>query len=195
MRTIIAVAFVLAALPCAASPCPFECGVTPGEGLVRFAAGVEPVELRSAPSSLAASAGPLDLPDGTEILYDEARCRVVSPGLLVAVADGVIAGWNYGPVSYLSRDDYVAFAAPGREFIVAPGDTVEYLMYRAEGNFFARIGEDVVEVGSLPEERGLLEQTREPVVEIWLRVVVPETGEPRGWLLVTDSVLALPRGL
>jgi hypothetical protein len=195
MRIVIAVAVVLAALPCAALSCPFECGMTPGEGIMHFAAGAEPLELRSAPSSLAASAGPLGLAECAEIVYDEARCRTVSPGLLVAVADGVLGGWVYGPVSYLSRDDYVAFAAPAREFIVASGDTIEYLMYRAEGNFLARIGGEVVEVGSLPEERGLVRRVREPVVETWLRVVAPETGEPRGWLLVTDAVAELPRGL
>ena len=100
----------------------------------------------------------------------------------------------WGPISYLSRDDYVGFGASQREYDLAEGDTVEYLMYRAEGDFFARIRGDVVAVHSLPEESGLLERVREPVTELWVRVIAPDESLPMGWLLVTDAVVELPRG-
>jgi hypothetical protein len=194
MRTLVVQVAVLAGLTLAVAAPAFECGVTPGEGIMRFAAGAEPLVLRSAPSSRAASGGALELPEGTEIPYDEARCRAVVPGLLVATGDGSFVGSSYGPISYLSREDYVGFGADQRAYDLAEGDTVEYLMYRAEGDFFARIRGDVVAVHSLPEERGLLERVREPVNELWIRVVASDEGLPTGWLLVTDAVVELPRG-
>jgi hypothetical protein len=194
MRMLAALAAVLAVLVAAVAAPAFECGVTPGEGLMRFAAGTEPLALRSAASSLAADAGELGLAEGTEIVYDEARCRTVTPGLLVATAEGSFAGSSYGPISYLSREDYVAFGAAEREYRFAAGDTVEYLMYRAEGDFFARVQNDVVAVHSLPEEKGLMKRVREPVIELWIRVLPSDEGAFQGWLLVTDAVRELPRG-
>jgi len=194
MRMLAVLAAVLAVLFVAASAPAFECGVTPGEGIMRFAAGPLPLVLRSAPSSLAASAGALELPEGTEIAYDEARCRTVVPGLLVATANGNFVGSSYGPISYLSREDYVGFGASQRAYDLAEGDTVEYLMYRAEGDFFARVRGDVVAVHSLPEESGFLTRVREPVTELWIRVAGLGDGLPQGWLLVTDAVVELPRG-
>jgi hypothetical protein len=193
MRTLVVLAAVLVGLSLAVAAPAFECGVTPGEGIMRFGAGAEPLLLRSAPSSLAAPAGALELAEGTEIRYDEARVRTVVPGLLVATADGSLAGSSYGPISYLSREDYIAFGAGDREYTLAAGDTIEYLMYRAEGDFFARARGDVVAVHSLPEGSGLMKRVREPVTELWIRVVAPDDGRPVGWLLVTDAVRELPR--
>jgi len=186
-------AAVLVGLALAAAAPAFECGVTPGEGIMRFAAGTEPLVLRSAPSCLAAEAGTLEIPEGAEIRYDEVRFRTVAPGLLVAAADGSLVGSSYGPVSYLSRDDYIAFGAEVREFAFAAGDTIEYLMYRAEGDFFARVRGDIVAVHSLPEEHGLMTRVREPVTELWIRVTPADEAGARGWLLVTDAVRELPR--
>jgi len=186
-------AAVLVGLALAAAAPAFECGVTPGEGIMRFAAGPEPLALRSAPSSLAAEAGALGLPEGTEIRYDEVRFRTVAPGLLVATTEGALVGSSYGPISYLSREDYVGFGAEVGEFVFAAGDTIEYLMVRAEGDFFARVGGDVVAVHSLPEERGLMTRVREPVTELWIRVTPADEAGARGWLLVTDAVRELPR--
>ncbi len=193
MRTLVMQAAVLAGLALAAAAAAFECGVTPGEGIMRFAAGTEPLVLRSAPSSLAAEAGALEVPEGSEILYDEARCRTAAPGLLVATTEGSLVGSSYGPVSYLSREDYIAFGAEVREFAIAAGDTIEYLMDRAEGDFFARVGDDVVAVHSLPEDSGLMTRVREPVTELWIRVIPVDEVGARGWLLVTDAVVELPR--
>ena len=193
MRTLVVLAAVLVGVSLAAAAPAFECGVTPGEGIMRFAAGPEPIALRSAPSSLAAEAGVLGLPEGTEIRYDEARFRTVAPGLLVATTDGALVGSSYGPISYLSREDYVGFGAEVGEFVFAAGDTIEYLMVRAEGDFFARVDGDVVAVHSLPEESGLMARVREPVTELWIRVIAPEEDVPVGWLLVTDGVVELPR--
>ncbi len=193
MRTLAVLAAVLVGVSLTVAAPAFECGVPPGEGIMRFAAGPEPLALRSAPSSLAADAGTLALPEGIEIRYDDARFRTVTPGLLVATADGSLVGASYGPISYMSREDYIAFGAEMREFAIAAGDTIEYLMYRAEGDFFARVGDDVVAVHSLPEDSGLMTRVREPVTELWIRVVAPEEGLPAGWLLVTDGVMELPR--
>ena len=78
------------------------------------------------------------------------------------------------------------------DVIIAPGETIEFLQYRAEGYITVRYKDNICEVmGDVTKFSGLEKQ---PVVEWWIRIV-DENKMPKGWLLVDSSqVNFLERG-
>ena len=103
----------------------FESGILPGEGPTKLVATADQMSLHRAPSSLSRIAQKLNMEKGAEIKFDQVRFRTVKPGLFVAERSGTFDGSSYGPISYLSREDYYHFGAKWQSFDYAKGDTIQ----------------------------------------------------------------------
>lgn len=172
----------------------FESGMLPGEGPKQIIATVEQMNLHRAPSSFSRIARKLKLDKGAEIKFDEVRFRTIKPGLFVAERSGSFDGSSYGVISYLSREDYYNFAAKWQSFDYARGDTIEYLQYRAEGSGFVRFRGEVISAELLSRKCLPLAQIRDPITELWIRVI-DNNANPMGWYRVDDDTVKklLPR--
>lgn len=70
--------------------------------------------------------------------------------------------------------------------IIKPGESIEYLQYRAEGYVTAKYNNQICEVfimDKIPKFEGI---GKEPIVEWWIRVI-DESNKSQGWLLVDKS--------
>ena len=166
----------------------FESGMLPGEGHKRILAAADEVTLHHAPSSCSSIAKKLRINRGAEIKFNDVRFRTIKPGLFVAERPGSLEGTDYGPISYLSEEDYIRFRGNWKRFIFSEGDTIQYLQYRTEGSGFVRFRGQVIGAELLSKKSLALVQTRDPIVEIWIRVTDDE-GVSIGWYRVDDDTV------
>jgi hypothetical protein len=184
-RTTLVAAILVVA--CSGPPGPvFEIELWPEEGRPIFESDGGTLSLREAPDRTAAVRHNVEIPAGIPIDFHATRYQTWVPGRIEVVEASTILGRHMGDVRYVTRDDYYMGDFPRSEWSVLPGDTIEYLQYRAEGSCFVRIRGVVVDTERcptfLPESFRLLEN---PVIEWWIEV---EIGDSLGWLRVDDAV-------
>jgi hypothetical protein len=164
----------------------FEIELWPEEGRPVFESTGAPLTLRDDPHRGAAVRQYVDLPAGTPIDFLSTRYQTWVPGRIEVLEASTIVGRDMGDVRVLSRDDYYLGGFPRSEWSVLPGDTVEYLQYRAEGTCFVRIRGVVVDAERCP---ALLQESfrvlEDPVTEWWIEADIGDSG---GWLRVDASV-------
>ncbi|MEO6446565.1 MAG: hypothetical protein ABIP66_15540 [Gemmatimonadaceae bacterium] len=164
----------------------FETEIWQGEGRPVLDVAAPGVTLRATP---AASAPPVEgatLAMGDRLEFDSTRIRTTSTGAFVSIASGTVSGRNFGPVIRVSRSAYYAQDVADTSLRTTPGDSVEYLQYRAEGTCFVRLQGMVIDANPCPTARQReFRLTREPELEWWIRVI-RDSGKS-GWLLMSDS--------
>ncbi len=166
-------------------------GLSPGEGIPRFLATGEPLELRGAPSPEAPLVRVARPSAGTVVESDSVRYRTTVPGRIEAVRATELEGRSLGAGRTLSRDAYYApAAAPGR-WQLEPGETLLWLQDRAEGTCFVRIDDALIEASPCPSFLEAFRVLSPPVTEWWIRAA-PDGGAP-GWVLVTDRTVEVRR--
>jgi hypothetical protein len=164
----------------------FEVDLWPGEGRPVIESVAFELELREGPSGSSRHLPPLAVRPGQRLSFDQTRYRTTRPGRLEVRAPTVVAGRNLGSRDTLSSDDYYRGEFARTTVTLEPGDSVEYLQYRAEGTCFVRIAGVVIDAEPCPAEHH--EDFRlggEPTIEWWIRLVRDE--KPLGWLRVTDA--------
>jgi len=175
----------------AAAPAFEMIGLSPGEGIPRFLATGEPLELRGAPSLEAPLVRVARPAAGTVVESDSGRYRTTVPGRIEAVRATEVEGRSLGSGRALTRDAYSApAAAPGR-WALEPGETRLWLQGRAEGSCFVRIDDALIEANPCPSFVEAFRVLSPPVTEWWIRAA-PDGGAP-GWTLVTDRTLEVRR--
>ena len=163
----------------------FEIDLWPGEGIPVFEAASRQLQLHELPEASSRSQI-LNVSIGQRISFDDTRYRTTQAGRVRALATSRLMGRVIGKVNHLSRNDYyqVRFAAANVE--VQSGTSFEYLQYRAEGNCFVRVDDNVIETWPCPTiEKTMFETVAEPKTEWWIHVV---NGKAPGWLLVDANV-------
>jgi hypothetical protein len=165
----------------------FQIELWPEEGIPAFEATGEPLRLHETPNRAALVTYVVETTAGTPIEFDGTRYQTWEPGTIEVLEAAVIGGRDMGAVQHLTRDQYYSLDFPHEEWRVVPGDTIEYLQYRAEGTCFVRIEGVVVNADLCPAflQDAFLVAT-EPVTEWWIHATI---GERTGWLLVDQTVL------
>lgn len=159
----------------------------PGEGRPVLVASDTVLLLRSSPSDTSRASDRVDATRGEEIPFGETVYRTARTGALVVLADHLLTGRNFGPVSTITRDAYYSATVARGEWPFAPGDTLVLLQHRAEGTCFVRVGESVVEADPCPTvSTDDVRVAREPVTEWWVHVDAPDGRA--GWVRVGDGL-------
>ncbi len=166
----------------------FQVELWPEEGIPQFHATGAALALHEDPArSIPLARVVRDVEAGTPIQFDATRYQTLRPGRIAVLEADTIRGRNLGTISYLSREEYYG-QHPAEEWPVMPGDTIDYLQYRAEGTCFVRIDGTVVDAEQCPALFGdSFELTSEPLLDWWIRVVLDHS--PAGWLLVDNAVV------
>lgn len=162
---------------------PFESELWPEEGVPVFRATTSHLTLHARPYHEAPVVAELDVEPGSLIQFRSFRYRTVRPGKVVAKKAGRLTGRNLGRINYLSRDTYYEDTSQPVELAYEPGDTFEYIQYRAEGSCFIRHGGYVFDIDYCPWLGGSeeLALTKQPYAESWLHVT-GRNEKPVGWL-------------
>lgn len=164
----------------------FQVDLWPEEGIPHFEATGEPLRLHKAPNRGEPLQHIVETTSGTPIQFDTTRYQTWEPGTIEVLQGSVIGGRDMGRIRHLTRDRYYGPDFPRGEWPVAPGDTIQYLQYRAEGTCFVRIEGVVVEAGVCPTLlQDAFRLVGEPVTEWWIHATL-EDGS--GWLLVDRTV-------
>jgi hypothetical protein len=161
----------------------FEKEGWPGEGIPGFAAKNSELRLNKL-SSKESEEITLPFRIGERITYDQSK-MITKKSVTLTAKEKVTKTFCPGmPVPVI-----------GQEPIIQPGETIEYLQYRAEGYVTARYKGVICEVfvaDNNPKFDGL---DKKPDVEWWIRVV-NDKKVPLGWLLINeDQVNYLQRNL
>jgi hypothetical protein len=165
----------------------FQVELPPEEGIPTFEATGEPLRLHETPNRTALVKHVAETVSGMPIEFDATRYQTWEPGTIEVLEAAVIDGRDMGAVQHLTRDQYYSADFPYEKWQVVPGDTIEYLQYRAEGTCFVRIGGVVVNADLCPAVRqDTFLVATEPVTEWWIHATI---GEKTGWLLVDQTVL------
>ncbi len=128
---------------------------------------------------------------GQKIIFQKTIYRTVKPSRIKVVSPVKIIGQPYGPIKYLSEQEYYSTSIPEKFFTFNSGDTFECMQYRAEGQYLVRINGEIVGL-ELTEE---MELESEPEIEWWVNVI-NVSGKSIGWLLIQEeSVEFLDREL
>jgi hypothetical protein len=148
---------------------------------------VEVLPLREAPARTAPVAMQIGNAKGMEINFDSTRLQTLEAGRIVAIALATVNGRVLGATERLTQDAYYHGGFPTESRTVQPGDTIEFLQYRAEGTCFVRIAGSVIDADPCPAiDNTAFQLIAEPRVEWWVHVT-SKTG--RGWLQVEDSIV------
>ena|SRR5476651_1746022 len=170
----------------------FEIELWPGEGRPVFEATGQAVTLYEDAATSAKRKGQLTVQRGQSIAFDETRYRTVAAGRLRALLATQVSGRIVGPVGRMSRMEYYRGKFPPGTKSIAPGATLEFLQYRAEGTCFVRVDGDVIDSDPCPATDARAFQVEaDPKVEWWIRVV--SAGTPIGWVMVDDGVIGVVR--
>jgi hypothetical protein len=181
-------------------PALFVSELSAGEGILEFRTSAPSLPLRAEPSLAAKVIDSLQSPVGASIQYDEERYQTMRAGLIAILAPIHVTGRNLGPIRYLSRDAYYSAAFPDDTLALPAGTTADYLMWRAEGTCFIRVGGNVIDAHYCPvgftrypdDGTGPAAQLiHDSEVEWWIRVTL--NGEPRGWALVDERTMQVER--
>ena len=188
MRSVLCVAI----LGCLPSPqaAVFESGLWPGEGRPVFEAATTSLPMHEAASTSSRLVGRVSLGLGSRLDFDSTWFRTVVPGQFLAQASTTIRGRLLGTIRSLSRDDYYSRSFGDTVLHISEGDTIEYLQYRAEGTCFVRMNGKVIDAQPCPNvQRSEFQLAREPALEWWIRVKIPDSRP--GWVLVSDTTVTL----
>ena len=99
-----------------------------------------------------------------------------------------IAGRDLGNIAMLSKADYYSGKFARISVDLKPGDSFEYLQYRAEGTCFVRIRSRVIDAAECPDEHPDQFQTKlEPITEWWIHVIADRSVG--GWVIVSPATL------
>lgn len=80
-------------------------------------------------------------------------------------------------MTQLFSKDYYSGRFPNAKVGVAPGTTLEYLQYRAEGTCFVRIDKDVIDASPCPDiDKNGFKLEKEPKTELWIHLTVDSGG-------------------
>lgn len=187
MQTLTAIVTILA-LAVSSPTVQFESELWPGEGIPVLVAGARQLSLRREPPASAPANRRLAVPIGGRVQYDQTRYQTVRSGLVIAQTAMTLSGRNLGSLTYLAKDDYYSDKFPTQSYDLQAGSKIEFLQYRAEGNCFMRLGNNVIEVYECPD---LSDPRFRPLnkaeVLWWVRVTIG--GKPRGWALVDGRAL------
>jgi hypothetical protein len=151
-----------------ARPAVFESDTFPGEGVPVLSAREDSLRLYAEPS-LDSPVRRLPFQKGWKVVYDTSK-QITIQSVLLRVTSTVTDGWCQG----------------GKFEPLHPGETVEYLQYRAEGYGTMRVRGMICEVFIMDNEARFDGMDKEPEVQWWVRVVDGE-GRGEGWLLVDGS--------
>jgi hypothetical protein len=161
----------------------FETDVWPEEGRPRLQAAAGLISVREKPSTSAELVGRVRVPLNVDLVFDETRYQTLQAGNLRALSDVTVRGRNLGPIVSLSRTSYYDAHFPDAQLTCAKGTLVKYLLYRAEGTCFVKIGENVIEANPCPDGDAAAFVSERPVkTEWWIKV--RHEGKPLGWVLV-----------
>ena len=177
---VLSIAFFLVGLSCAEA---FVSEIPPGEGIATYIAKKSSYPLHAHPSKSAPGVGNFDIQVGAKIPVIRVIVKTLAPGKITYAQAGMMQGRNLGNVNKLNKDHYYSDKILPQEVKIPKGTTLEYLMYRAEGNYLVRYQ------GSVWEMAPSIEVTKvDPKLETWLQVKGPG-GKPTGWLEAgSDSV-------
>jgi hypothetical protein len=164
----------------------FECGIWPGEGRPVIVAKSN-LAVRSGPSLQSPSLQGKIIKKGAALDFVETRIRTTEPGMLKAVRTATLEVRSYGPVEYLSFEDYYAKGV-AKKLKIKAGESCEHLLYRAEGNHLIRIGREVMEVMDLDKH---FEVVTPSTIEWWVGIGLG--GSKTGWILITDDNAGITR--
>jgi hypothetical protein len=163
----------------------FEIAILQGEGPHIFRARTNELPLRNTPSLTSPIGVKVKTSPGQQLTYDNELSRTTRVGHFKVLSGAQIEGRLFGPLSQLSRQDYYYGNFSRTNTAVAPGTTVEYLQYRAEGSCFIRIDGNAIEASPCPEiDMSKFKVEGEPQTEEWIHVKI---GSSSGWVLVSGD--------
>lgn len=164
----------------------FETDLWPEEGRPRFQAPAGLVSVREKPTSSAKLIGKVRVPPQLDLVFDETRYQTLQAGRLRALSDVTVRGRILGPIVSLSKASYYHGQFPDAQRVCPKGALIKYLLYRAEGTCFVKIGEDVVEADPCPDRNSADFVSESPAkTEWWIKV--RHKGTPLGWVLVDGT--------
>jgi len=164
----------------------FESDLWPGEGIPVFEAVAQQLRLQEAPSAASKVVEILTVKPKQQLTFDGTRYRTMKVGQFRVSASTAVTGRRLAGISRLSKSDYYSGKFGPARVDVAPGDTFEYLQYRAEGTCFVRIAGSVIDADPCPtQKKAEFSVVAEPVTEWWIQITVG--GQSVGWLLITGS--------
>jgi len=191
----IAMFLFVAEIGCAAAT-DFETNTWPGEGVPGFASKNAELRLNKLPSK---DSEVITLPFriGEKIIYDaypsEAKERITYDQSKMITKNSVTLTANEKITKTFCAGKPVPVV--GQEPIIQPGESIEFLQYRAEGYVTARYKGVICKVfvaDNKPKFDGL---DKQPEVEWWVRLIDAKKT-PLGWLLISkDQVNFLQRNL
>jgi len=164
----------------------FETELWPEEGRPRLQAPAGLISIREKPCSSATLIGKVRVPPNVDLVFDETRYQTLQAGSLRALSDVTVRGRNLGPIVSISRASYDDGQFPDAQLTCAKGTLIKYLLYRAEGTCFVKIGENVIEADPCPDSDAAAFVSESPAkTEWWIRV--RQEGKPLGWALVDGT--------
>jgi hypothetical protein len=164
----------------------FESDLWPGEGIPVFEAVAQQLRLQELPSAASRVVEILTVKPKQQLTFEGTRYRTMKVGQFRVLAPTAVTGRRLGGISRLSKPDYYSGKFGPARVDVAPGDTIEYLQYRAEGTCFVRIAGAVIDADPCPtQKKAEFTLVAEPVTEWWIQITV--AGQSVGWLLITGS--------
>jgi plastocyanin len=164
----------------------FEVDLWPCEGRPVFEAVARRLRLHELPSESSKVVETLMVRPKQRLMFDGTRYRTMKVGQFRVLAPTAVTGRRLGGISRLSKSDYYSGKFGPARVDVAPGDTIEYLQYRAEGTCFVRIAGSVIDADPCPtQKKAEFTLVAEPATEWWIQITV--AGKSAGWLLITGS--------
>ena len=160
---------------------PFESELWPEEGRPSFRA-LKDLRIHQSPYLSSPLVKNFKIIKGQKIIFQKTIFRTVKPSQIKVVSPVKIIGQPYGPIKYLSEQEYYSTSIPEKVFSFDSGDTFECMQYRAEGQYLVRIKGEIVGL-DLTEELNL---ESEPETEWWVNVV-DISGKSIGWLLIEEK--------
>lgn len=157
----------------------FESDMSPGEGIPSFRAKAD-LPLHQEPSAQSPVVAGVTVKKGTVVTGKEARFKTIKPGVVSVQAPVTVSGVSYGKVDRLTKEAYYAENLPEKNYPLKPGDSIEYLQDRAEGNRLVRLNGEILQIGFGEE----LKVTSSPVNEWWVKV---SDQKGTGWLLIDKA--------
>lgn len=148
----------------------FETESWPGEGIPRFSAKRNILKLHIQPTRKSRQRK-IRYQEGERLDYDKSKMITLKSVTLTARTE----------ITDLSCLD-----SPEIKQTIKPGDTIEYLQYRAEGYITARYKKQICEIFIMDNEPKFDGLEKEPVVEWWVRVI-DKNNKVQGWLLVDKA--------
>ena len=167
----------------------FESELPPGNDRILYMWETATPQLRAEPYQSAQVVKTLDAVRNHIVEYDSTRFRTISAGGLVAMRGVRLFGRDFGSRRFVSTLEYRE-KRPVRSWDIAVGDTLRYLLYRAEGTCFVQLVQTVIEAQPCPIEQPEDWKTlRDARTELWIRVTT--VGRPLGWVRAGASITKL----